>query len=119
MALHREAGEPATVMDWVRKHGAGLVCVALGSIAIVIGSLGYLAAGEEIARIPDVRLTAPLLVAACAAAVASLVRREGAYALPVSGVAMAGAAMVLGWVIVVGIIALAAALVMVLLHQLM
>jgi hypothetical protein len=68
---------------------------------------------------PDVRITAPFLVLACAAAVVSLVRRERAHALPIAGVALAAAAMVLGWVIVVGIIALVSALIIVILHQVM
>jgi hypothetical protein len=108
-----------TPKEWLGAHAAGLVCVAVGLTAVAIGSLGYLVAGDEIARIPDVRVTAPLLVGACAAAVVSLVRREGVYALSVCGVGLAGAAMVLGWVIVVGIIALVSALVILLLHQLM
>lgn len=119
MALQREAGEPATAGEWVRKHAAGLAAAGLGLIAIAVASIGYFATGNEIATMPDVRMTGPLLAVTAAAAVASLVRREGTYALPVCGLALAGAAMVLGWVIVVGIIVLAAALVIVLLHQLM
>ena len=70
-------------------------------------------------RIPDARVTTPFLVAALVAALIALIRREGAYALPVAGVALAGAAMVMGWAVVVGVIAVATAVIILMMQELM
>lgn len=119
MALQRESGGAPTKGDWIRAHAFGLACAGIGLVAIAAASSVYMASGDDPARIPDVRLTAPFLVAALAATIASLVRREGAYALSLGGCALAGAAMVLGWFIVVGAIALAAALIILVMHAIL
>jgi len=54
---------------------------------------------------PDWRVTVPLLAAAAIAAAVSGVRREGHYGLAVAGVALASAALALGWVLVLAMVA--------------
>ncbi len=118
MALRREASEPTTPATWIKQHAAGLTCAALGLVAIAVAAV-LCFGGETTIRIPDVRVTAPLLVATCAAAVVALVRREGTYPLLLCGVTLAGAAMVLGWAVVVAVIALCAAIVIAVMHHVM
>lgn len=56
-------------------------------------------------HLPDWRVTVPLWAAAVIAAVVSGVRREGSYGLAVAGVALASAALALGWVLVLAMVA--------------
>jgi peptidoglycan/LPS O-acetylase OafA/YrhL len=116
--LQREAGEPEQPSGWALRHAAGLVCAVLGLAAIAVASI-LCFGGDEIQRIPDVRVSMPFLVGVLAAAIVSLVRREGAYALPIGGVALAGAAMVLGWALVVGVIAVITAVIILVMQELM
>ena len=121
MSLKRETREPEnkSAAAWIRGHAAGLICAALGLIAVAAASLLYFGGDDDVTRIPDVRFTTPFLVASLAAAIVSFARREGVYALAIGGIALAGAAMVLGWAIVVGIIAVVTAVVILVMQELM
>lgn len=118
MALSPEAKRPDGAGQWMRAHAAGLACAGLGLVAVAVASLLYFG-GDDVTRIPDVRVTTPLLVASLVAAIASFARREGTYALAISGTALAAAAMVLGWAIVVGIIAVITAAIILVMQELM
>jgi hypothetical protein len=120
MALERQAAAPGGgTGDWIRKHLAGLAAVTLGLVAIAVASLIYWTGEGEVLRQPNPWVTTPLLVVTLVAAVASLVRREGVYTLSAVGVGLAAAAMVIGWTLVVGAVALVTVLAILLLHQLM
>lgn len=118
MALSPEARRPQGAVDWIRAHLAGLACSTLGVLSVAIAAL-LCYGGEEVTRIPDVRVTTPFLVAALVAAIASFVRREGVLALPIAGIALAASAMVLGWAIVVGVIAIVTVTVILIMQELM
>jgi len=118
MALRPEARKPAGANDWIRGHAAGLICATLGLVAVTVASLLYFG-GDDVTRIPDVRVTTPLLVATLIAAITSFARREGVHALPIAGIALAAAAMVLGWAIVVGIIAVVTTAIILVMQELM
>jgi hypothetical protein len=104
-ALERQAAVPSKP-PWVRTHLAGLIACGLGLAAVGVAALLLFGTGDDdVTKIPDYRFTTPLLIATLAAAITSLVRREGAYALPLIGVGLAACAMVLGWALVLAVIA--------------
>jgi len=118
MALSPEVRKVEGNAEWIRAHMAGLCCAALGLIAVGVACL-LCFGGDDVTRIPDVRVTTPLLIGTLIAAVASFARREGVYALPIAGIALASAAMVLGWAIVVGVIVAVTAAIILVMQELM
>ena len=89
-------------------------------IALVgLGIAAYLQFGHErrITDFPDVRVTVPFLVATLGLAIASFVRRETAWQLPVVAIAMSAASLAIGWLVVVTIVAGATLLVILALHK--
>jgi len=119
MALEREASPPPGAVAWLRAHAVGLAGCAVGLAAVAVASVLYFGGGGDTPRIPDVRFTAPFLVVTLALAIAAMVRREGVWLLPVSGVALAAIAMVLGWAVVVAVIVAVTALIIAILHHMM
>lgn len=105
--LRRVKLEPATPppRHWHTSHLAGLVCVALGIVSIAVAAILVLRNDALFSEAPDWRVTVPLWTAAAAAAVVSRVRREGSYGFAVAGVALASAALALGWVLLLAIVA--------------
>jgi hypothetical protein len=114
MTLKPEA-RPGPEPHFLQKHAIGLIALAIG----VVGFIVCAASQSEFWSQPDLRLSTPFLAVAVAAAAASMARREGALYLPLLGVGLAAAAMVLGLVIVFGIVVLATAIVILILHGVM
>ena len=104
---------------WARAHPAGLIAFAIGLAALAITAAVHLGSGDEFTKIPDSRLTIPLLVMTVIAGVTTFVRREGAYALPIAGIALAVAATILGWALIIGTVAAVAALIILILSEFM
>jgi hypothetical protein len=100
---------------WLATHPAGLAALALGVAGFAVVAL----TADRLWATPDWRLTVPILVATAAAAAASLVRREGAPAVPLLGVGLAAAATVLGWFLITAIVVAATVIVMLLLSHAM
>jgi hypothetical protein len=96
-------------------HLAGLVALGLGGVGFLVVAL----AQDQLWSDPDYRIAVPFLVATLGAAVASIVRREGMWAIPMAGVGLAAAAMVLGWFVVLAAVVLATVVVIVILHAVM
>jgi hypothetical protein len=119
MPLSPEARKPSGPADWMRGHAAGLAAAVLGLAAVAVASLLYFGDDDQVTRIPDVRVTTPFLIATIVAALVSVVRREGMWALPIAGISLSAAAMVLGWAIVVGIIAVVTAAIILVMQELM
>jgi hypothetical protein len=61
----------------------------------------------------------PFVAATVIAAVASIARREGMWALPLAGVGLAAATLVLGWFVITAIVVAATVVVIVILHAVM
>lgn len=119
MSLHPEAVPPVPGWRrWIGAHAAGLTALALGLIAVGVAAI-LAFGGDQVDRIPDPRVTGPLLVLTLAATVAAFVRREGTYALALTGVGAAGCAMVLGWAMVVAVIAAVTAVIIVILSEIL
>ncbi len=103
--------EPATAVtktQWYLRNLCGYVAVALGFASLIAAFTMQFGGthGFDPAHLPDVRVTIPLLVLAVGAGAGALVRREPLRPLPIAGVGMAGAAMLLGWVVVACAVAL-------------
>jgi hypothetical protein len=95
---------------------------AVGLVALLIGVVGFSVVAftqEKLWMQPDLHVALPFFIAAIAAGVVSLARKEGALYLPLLGVGLAGAAMVLGFVIIFGAVVLATLIVIVILHGVM
>ena len=117
MSLQREAGPPPTALVWLRAHPAGVACCAIGIAAIAAGCWMQFGGSRAITDTPDVRITVPLLVLALGSGIYSLARKEGAPVLPIVGIALAAAAVVLGYVVLVVIVAAAAGFLIALISQ--
>lgn len=102
------AARPPQPSRWWLRHAAGVTCFGLGVVSIAIAAVLQMRQDALFERIPDPRLTVPLWVAAAIACTASILRREGNYGLVVAGVALASAALALGWVLVLAAVAAAA-----------
>jgi len=100
---------------WALQHLAGLIALGLGALGFVVVTLSQ----DRIWASPDWRITVPFLVATLAAAAASIARREGMWVLPLVGVGLAAAALVLGWVVITGIVIAATVVVILILHAVM
>ena len=102
--------------SWLGRRKAAAAALALGALSFLIAAL----AQGELSSMPDWRLTVPGFVATAAAAAVSIARREPrAYWLWGLGVALAGAAIVLGWFLMVGIVVAVTAIVILILHAVM
>ena len=99
------AARPPERSRWWIGHAAGAACFGLGVISIAIAAVLQMRQDALFEHIPDPRVTVPLWVAAVVACVASILRREGNYGLVVAGVALASAALALGWVLVLAAVA--------------
>ena len=112
------AARPPQPSRWWIHHAAGAACFALGVVSIAIASVLQMRQDALFEHIPDPRVTIPLWVAAVLACTASVLRREGNYGLVVAGVALASAALALGWVLVLAAVAAAALIVIYVLSEL-
>jgi hypothetical protein len=86
----------------------GIGAASIGGIAILVAFFLQFGSERAITKVPDLRITIPMLVVAVALGVMSFVKRERLRALPIAGVALAVSACVLGWLIIVAAVAAAA-----------
>jgi len=93
---------------WYVRYGFGIAASALGGVAILAAYWMQFGTERAITKVPDMRVTIPLLVLTVCAATASFIRREKIRALPVAGLALAASACVLGWLVIVAAVAAAA-----------
>lgn len=105
-------GEP-----WLAQRRAGALALLLGIVAFVVAIAVH---GIGTAGMPPLAVTLPGLGLAAVAALASIARRErGAYPLWLLGLALAAAAVVLGYFLLIAIVVGAAAVLIVILHAVM
>jgi hypothetical protein len=102
--------------SWLARRPAGALALVLGALSFVFAALAH----GELSSMPDWRLTVPGFALTAAAAGASLARREPrAYGLWALGLGLAGAAIVLGWFLMLAIVIGATAIVILILHAVM
>ncbi len=94
------------------RHAGGVLAMVFGAAALVTGFWTQFGAERQLTETGDLRFVLPLGAAALVAGIVALVRRERLSGLAIGGMAMALAAPVLGWVVLVAIVAAAALAVM-------
>jgi hypothetical protein len=100
---------------WLARRPAGAIAVALGLASFVVVAV----AQPALWATPDPRLSVPGLAVTGVAAVASIARRERAYPLWLAGLGLAGAAVVLGWFLMLAIVLGATVALILILHAVM
>ncbi len=107
---------PADRGPWLAKRKVALVALVLGALSFAIVAVAH----PNVSDLPDWRLSMPGFVLAVIASIASLARREPqGYWLWAIGLGLAGAAIVLGWFLMLAIIIGATAIVILILHAVM
>jgi hypothetical protein len=101
--------------DWLARHAAGAVSLALGIVAFVVVAVTQ----DQLWSTPDPRISVPAFAVTAIAAGISLARRERAAPLWLGGLGLAGAALVLGWFLMLAIIVGATAVLILILHAVM
>jgi hypothetical protein len=101
---------------WLAARKAAAVALALGALSFLIAAVVQ----GELSSLPDRRLTLPGFAATAIAAGASIARREPqGYWLWALGLGLAGAAIVLGWFLMLAIVLGATAIAILILHAVM
>jgi hypothetical protein len=101
---------------WLLRRPAGVAAAALGLAAFVAAAVVQPALWST----PDWHLTVPGLAVTAIAALISVARREpAAYPLWLAGLGLAGAALVLGWFLMLAIVIGATAVLILILHAVM
>ncbi|HUS32572.1 MAG TPA: hypothetical protein VMZ53_28920 [Kofleriaceae bacterium] len=96
-------------------RAAAVIALALGVVAFAVCAISQ----QDIWATPDWRVSVPGLAVTSIAAIASVARREKSHALWIVGVALAAAATVLGWFLMVAIVIAVAAVLILILHSVM
>jgi len=105
-----------TEASWFANRKAAALAMALGVLSFVVVAIGQ----SELWATPDWRLSLPGFVLTAIASTISLARREpGGYWLWAIGLAIAAAAIVLGWFLMIAIVIAAAAVLILILHAVM
>jgi uncharacterized membrane protein YccC len=107
---HLHGDEP-----WLARHAAGVAALGLGILAFVVVAVSQ----DQLWSTPDPKISVPAFGVTAAAAVVSLARRERAYSLVLAALGLAGAALVLGWFVMLAIIVGASAALILILHSVM
>jgi hypothetical protein len=102
--------------SWIAKRPAAAIALVLGVLSFLVVAVAH----GQLSSTPDARLSVPGFVATAIAAAVSLARREPqGYWLWALGVGLAGAAIVLGWFLMLAIVVGATAIVILILHAVM
>jgi hypothetical protein len=112
---HLRAASPSR-WAWLARRPAGLAAAVLGLAAFVAVAVSQ----PHLWATPDWRLSVPGAAVTGLAALISLARREhGAYPLWLAGLGLAGAALVLGWFLMLAIVVAVTAALILILHAVM
>jgi hypothetical protein len=101
---------------WLAQRPAAVLALVLGLASFVVVAV----AQPALWATPDARLSVPGLAVTAVAALASIARREpGGYPWWLAGLGLAGAAIVLGWFLMLAIVIGATAALILILHAVM
>lgn len=102
------------------RHATARSPLAIAALVLGIVAFAVVCGSQrEMWSTPDWRLSVPGFAITAAASLMSLARRERAYPLWIVGLALAAASLVLGWFLMVAIVAAVAAILMLILHTVM
>ncbi len=100
---------------WLRAHAAGLAALVCGAVGFIVVTVRQ----GELWSQPDWRITVPIFVATLVPTAVAFVRKEPSHALPLLGLGLAAAAMVLGWFFVTAAVVVGTGLVILVLSHMM
>jgi len=101
---------------WLATRKLAFAALVLGALSFIVVAVAH----PNVAALPDWKLSVPGFVLALAASIGSLMRREPqGYWLWAIGLGLAGAAIVLGWFLLLAIVIAATAIVILILHGVM
>lgn len=106
---------PKSPKEWLASRPIGLAALVLGLIAFAVAAI----LNDPMWSTPDWRITVPGFVLTAIASAASIARKERAWGLWLVGIGLAGAALVLGWFLLVALVIGATALLMLILNSVM
>jgi hypothetical protein len=101
--------------DWIIKHAFGLGALLVGVVAFIVVTIMQ----KQLWAQPSWQMTVPFFVVATALGATSIARKEGSYGLPLLGIALAAAAMVMGWFLIMAIVIAATAIVILIMSHVM
>ncbi len=85
---------------WLAHRGAAVATFALGALTFVVVAMSQHPFWET----PDRRISVPGFAITAAISIVSIARRERAWALMLLGLGLAGAALVLGWFLMLAVV---------------
>lgn len=100
---------------WMQRRTGGLAALALGVLTFIVVAVSQ----HPIFSNADPRISIPGFAITLVAAIASLVRREPAYPFWLAGLGLAGASLVLGWVVLIAIVLSVTMVLIAILHMVM
>ena len=100
------AATQESIGAWALRHPMGLAALVIGAVGFVVTFMVQ----DPLWSMPEPRLTVPFFGAALVLSVLSVARKEGTLILPITGLALATLAIVLGWFLMMAIIVGVAAL---------
>ncbi len=101
--------------EWFALHGAGAVTLALGALAFIVVAISQ----DQMWSTPDWRISVPAFALTAVAALAAIARKERSSSYWLAGLGLAGAALVLGWVLMLAIIVGVTVVLILILHSVM
>jgi hypothetical protein len=101
--------------EWLAHHVAGLLALAFGALAFILVAVTQ----DQLWSKPDWRVSVPGFAVTLVAAIIAIARREKSSALWLLGLGLAGAALVLGWFVMLAIVIGATAALILILHSVM
>lgn len=109
------AATQESMASWVARHPLGLAALVIGAVGFVVTFMVQ----DPLWSMPAPRLTVPFFGAALVTAVLSVARKEGTLILPITGLALATLAIVLGWFLMMAIIVGIAAILLLIMSMVM
>ena len=102
----------ASFGPWYVRSGAGIACAVVGGGGLIEAYVVQFGTGQPVPTVGNLAILLPILGVTVVLAVISFLRRERPVVLPVAGLAMALAAPVVGWIVLVAAVAAAALVVL-------
>jgi hypothetical protein len=114
---HLDPAPPASgrQLAWLLDHAAGLTSLVVGAVAFLVVTISQ----REFWAQPSWRLTVPFFVVTLAVTAVAFVRKEKSYALPLLGLGLAAATLVLGWFFLIAAVVFATGLAILVLNHAM
>jgi hypothetical protein len=100
---------------WLLDRAAGLASLLLGTVAFILVTVSQ----HEFWTQPSWRLTVPFFIVTLAVTAIAFIRKEKSHALPLLGLGLAAATLVLGWFFLVAAVVVATGLVILVLSHAM